>query len=163
MRRQTLRWQTVSAQETEALGRALGAWLKAGDVVGLEGDLGAGKTCLARGVARGFGVPESIPVCSPTFVIANLYEGRFLLHHLDLYRLSDVEELEAMGYRDALDPYGAMLVEWPSRIPGCLPPSHVLLALSGVADTRSIEATPSGIDPDRWEELARATARWRVE
>lgn len=103
---------TETAADTEALGARLGRLLAPGDLVLLEGELGAGKTTFARGVARGAGFRGR--VASPTFALAHVYRGRRLtVHHLDLYRLAAGEETE-VGLEDLLrDPRAAVVVEWP--------------------------------------------------
>jgi tRNA threonylcarbamoyladenosine biosynthesis protein TsaE len=99
---------------TEALGHALAAQLRAGDVVALHGTLGAGKTTLARGVLRGLGFEDD--VASPTFPIVQLYDTVPPLWHVDLYRIEAPEELEELGLDEArLD--AALLIEWPERLP----------------------------------------------
>lgn len=104
---------TVTAAQTEALGARLGRLLAPGDVVLLEGELGAGKTTFTRGVARGAGWRGR--VTSPTFALAHVYRGkRLTVHHLDLYRLAQGEEAE-VGLEDLLrDPRAAVVVEWPA-------------------------------------------------
>jgi tRNA threonylcarbamoyladenosine biosynthesis protein TsaE len=114
-------------EETEAEGRRLAASLAAGDVVYLEGDLGAGKTCFARGVASGLGA-EPREVASPTFAILHEYvgkEGRIVLRHLDLYRLADTaRELEVLGLPESVAD-APVVVEWPSRsLEAVLPPTR---------------------------------------
>lgn len=107
-----MRAVTRSAAETEALGARLGRGLRAGDLVLLEGELGAGKTAFARGIARGAGFRGR--VSSPTFALAHVYKGRRLtVHHLDLYRVREGETSE-IGLEDLLrDPRAAVVVEWP--------------------------------------------------
>jgi len=117
---------TRSEEETEAFGEALAADLSPADIVYLVGDLGAGKTCLARGLARGLGA-ASREVASPTFAILHEYagaDGRIRLRHLDLYRLKDrSEDLEVLGLPESVA--GApIVVEWPGRaIRKVLPPT----------------------------------------
>lgn len=110
-------WALESEEDTQVLGTALGRLLSEEDVVGLTGDLGAGKTTLTRSIALGFGVPEGVPVNSPTFTLMNLYEasGRRLCH-LDFYRLDHVEELEGLGLGDLEHQGAAFVVEWLDRI-----------------------------------------------
>ena len=108
-------------EATEALGRALAAELRAGDVVALFGSLGAGKTTLARGVLRGLG--HGGDVTSPTFPIVVAYEPpdtRLPVWHVDLYRIEDPSELEELGLDEARRE-GALLVEWPERLPALWP------------------------------------------
>jgi tRNA threonylcarbamoyladenosine biosynthesis protein TsaE len=103
--------ETSSVDETQHLGRELGSVLQAGDVVGLEGDLGTGKTELVRGIAEGLGVTSGVH--SPTFVLHHRYQGRLPIEHFDLYRL------EGMAWVDTgLDeptPDAVTLIEWPER------------------------------------------------
>jgi tRNA threonylcarbamoyladenosine biosynthesis protein TsaE len=111
--------RTASPDETRRLGRALGESLRPGGFVGLEGPLGSGKTVLIQGVARGLGFEGY--VTSPTFVIVNEYEGRLPILHVDLYRISDIRELEDIGYREIYFGEGVALVEWADRAPEFLP------------------------------------------
>lgn len=106
---------TNSPAETERLGQQLGKLLEPGQVVALQGPLGAGKTALIRGIARGLGVTE--PVTSPTYTIVNEYStGRVPLFHFDMYRLSGPEDLFDIGWEDYLDRDGVCVVEWSERV-----------------------------------------------
>lgn len=107
-----LRQRTRSAAETEALGEGLAGQLRPGDVVLVSGELGAGKTTFIRGACRGLGV--SGPVTSPTFTIGHLYEGRVPVAHLDLYRLSGLEDEDPALLEDYLTPERVAFVEWPA-------------------------------------------------
>jgi len=141
---------TSSEQETEQFGRELAARLSAGDVVYLEGELGAGKTCLVRGIAEGLGaVPRQ--VASPTFAILNEYadsSGRIVLRHLDLYRLKDdPKDLEVLGLPESLA--GApVAVEWPAQtIRRLIPPTmEVAIELAGDGK-RSFKVSDSAARP----------------
>ena len=108
-----------SEAETEALGEALAAKLRAGDVVAYSGGLGAGKTAFTRGLARGLGYRGR--VTSPTFALVNEYEGRLPLFHFDMYRLGGAEDLFDIGWEDYLDRGGVCAVEWSERAAGALP------------------------------------------
>ena len=126
--------ETHSAAETRAFGERLAAELRPGDVVLLEGDLGAGKSELARGVARGLGVTET--VTSPSFTILNVYEsGRVPLYHFDWYRLESAEELFEMGMDEYLGGDGIALVEWPGRCPEALPEKCLRIAIEQTGET----------------------------
>ena len=106
---------THSPQETEAVGSALGACLKAGTVVAYEGDLGAGKTAFTRGLAKGLGSSDT--VTSPTYTIVNEYlSGRPPLFHFDMYRLASAEELWDIGWEDYLERGGVCAVEWSENV-----------------------------------------------
>jgi tRNA threonylcarbamoyladenosine biosynthesis protein TsaE len=139
---------TRSADETERLGARLAALLSAGDVVVLTGDLGTGKTVLAKGIGRGLGVTE--PVVSPTFTIVREYEGDLLLQHLDVYRLDHLQEAIDLGLDELLDGDAVTLIEWGEAVGALLPPDRleVLLAVpppeEADDDTRVIELRPAG-------------------
>jgi tRNA threonylcarbamoyladenosine biosynthesis protein TsaE len=107
-----------SEAETEKIGERLARFLKAGAVVALNGDLGAGKTAFIRGLARGLGVKDR--VTSPTFTIVNEYEGNLPLFHFDLYRLNGGDELFDIGWDDYLERGGVCAVEWSERAPEVL-------------------------------------------
>ena len=109
-----------SAEETRNLGKKLSAHLKAGDVVLLQGDLGAGKSEFARGVARGLGITGAVP--SPSFTILNAYdEGSIPLYHFDWYRIEEAQEIYDMGMEEQLGGDGIALIEWSERARECLP------------------------------------------
>ena len=115
-------------EETEALGRALAARLRPGDVVALQGDLGAGKTTLARGILRGLGFEGD--VASPTFPIVLPYEQLDLpVWHVDLYRIEDPAEIDELALDEALTD-GALLIEWPERLGARLWPETLKLTLA---------------------------------
>ncbi len=118
----------ISADETHELGRRLGKLARPGTVVALDGELGAGKTCLAGGVGEGLDIGE--PITSPTFIILAVHEGgRLPLYHMDLYRLGDASELDELGLEEALAGGGVALVEWAGRFPELLPADHLALEL----------------------------------
>jgi tRNA threonylcarbamoyladenosine biosynthesis protein TsaE len=105
-----------SPQETEALGERWGRTATAGLVIALSGDLGAGKTQLVRGIARGLGVTSRVH--SPTFTLVNEYGGgRLKLFHLDLYRLETPEQIHSAGIEEFLQPDGVAVIEWAERLP----------------------------------------------
>lgn len=120
--------ETNSAAETRALGEELSGSLRPGDVVVLEGELGAGKSELARGIARGLGVRET--VTSPSFTILNVYEsGRCPLYHFDWYRLESEDELYEMGMDEYLGGDGIAVVEWAERCPEAVPENTIRITL----------------------------------
>lgn len=108
----------VSEEESQTLelGKKLGRLLQQPTLVLLQGDLGAGKTVFARGVARGLGVDPQIPITSPTFTLMNHYQARLDLYHFDLYRLSDPDELIELGFDDYAYGSGVTLIEWPEKL-----------------------------------------------
>ncbi|HEX8708380.1 MAG TPA: tRNA (adenosine(37)-N6)-threonylcarbamoyltransferase complex ATPase subunit type 1 TsaE [Pyrinomonadaceae bacterium] len=136
------RWRSESVQETFELGARVGASLEGGEIILLDGPLGAGKTVFVKGLAAGLGIDED-EVTSPSFTLVNRYEGRRLLYHLDLYRLAegaaaahavDLEELLA-------DESAVIVIEWAGRMGGySLPPPVWRVAIAGDGDEpRTIE------------------------
>ena len=132
---------TRSEEETASLGERIAALLSPGHVVYLEGELGAGKTVLCRGVAVGLGVDRS-SVRSPSFNILFTYRGRVPVHHIDLYRLEAEEEILDAGLEEAIwDPEAIVLIEWPGRLGRIRRPAGVEIVLQGSGDRpRTIEA-----------------------
>ncbi|MDT0631707.1 tRNA (adenosine(37)-N6)-threonylcarbamoyltransferase complex ATPase subunit type 1 TsaE [Rubrivirga sp. S365] len=130
--------QTDGAAETLALGRRLAARLEPGDVVALQGDLGAGKTHLAKGIAAGLGLDPDA-VTSPTFTIVQEHGDGALLH-LDLYRIESDADLAGLGLDELLDGDAVALVEWPERGGAWLPARTVWLRLAHLGgDRRRVE------------------------
>jgi tRNA threonylcarbamoyladenosine biosynthesis protein TsaE len=105
--------RSESVERTHALGRALGQLARAGDVILLEGELGAGKTAFTQGIGQGLSVAATIN--SPTFTILKEYEGRLPLYHFDLYRLDEPDELYDLGFEDYFTGDGVCVVEWAER------------------------------------------------
>jgi tRNA threonylcarbamoyladenosine biosynthesis protein TsaE len=126
--------ETESEKETEALGEHLASCLASGDILALYGELGAGKTCLVRGLARGLGVDEST-VASPSFTLINEYEGRLPLAHLDCYRLHSPEDIEELGLDDYFAGGRILVIEWAERIPD-LPAEGVKITIEWVDENR---------------------------
>ena len=137
---------------TDTFGRCLAARLAPGDVVLLSGDLGAGKTALARGILAGLGHVGEVP--SPTFTLVQSYEVpgvRLPVWHVDLYRLEDPDEVEELGLDEILAD-GALIIEWPERAGGRWPEAlHLTLADSGEGSRRLTARVPPA-----WE------ARWPI-
>lgn len=125
---ETVEFQTSTPSATRRLGERIGRRLRAGDVVLLSGDLGAGKTVLAQGIGKGLGVVD--PIKSSSFVIMNEYDGATLrLFHADLYRLEDPEQVAELAL-DELASRGVLVIEWPERAPAELPEEHLALHLA---------------------------------
>ncbi len=112
-------------EDTLAVGDVIGRLATPGLLVTLQGPLGAGKTVLAKGIARGLGVPEWRYVTSPTFALHNVYRGRLRLHHVDLYRLAGPAEMEGLGLEDVLHGEDVCVIEWPDIFFEELPPERV--------------------------------------
>jgi tRNA threonylcarbamoyladenosine biosynthesis protein TsaE len=139
------RVESAGVEDTLALGQRLGAALAGGDVVALIGTLGSGKTHFVKGVARGADVPQERIVSSPTFVLVHEYPGRLHLHHIDVYRLRDPRELEALGFSEMLASGGVALVEWGDRVSEILPPDHLRVEIAITGPTaRTFTFTPTG-------------------
>ena len=107
---------TDSHEETLVLGYQLGKCLKAGDIVLLFGDLGAGKTTLTQGICQGLGLDKGECIRSPTFTLVNLYQGRIPISHIDLYRLDSLAEIEALGLEEYLFSNSVSLIEWSEKL-----------------------------------------------
>ena len=133
---------------TARLGEDLAMALRPGDVLALSGDLGAGKTTLARGLIRALAGDPGLDVPSPTFTLVQSYDTRVPVHHFDLYRLSSPAELDELGLEEALSD-GAALVEWPERAGGRLPASAVHVELVHEGDGRQARISGSGAAFDR--------------
>ena len=144
----SLTYESHSPAETRRLGEQLARLFQPGDVVLLQGDLGAGKTCLAQGIGRGLKVAEAVK--SSSFVLVNYYNGRLKVYHADLFRLNDAGEVFDLALEENSED-GLLLVEWPDRAMQEMPPDHLLVRFSVTGDkTRRIELTARG---RRYEQL----------
>jgi len=141
---------TSSPEQSWEIGRLLGILLEAGDTVCLYGDLGAGKTNFAYGIARGLDVQEQY-ITSPTFTFVNEYQGRVPLYHLDLYRLKGPDELESIGFDEYIESDGVTVIEWAERAADELPVENLSVYFSYVGET-SREIGFRG-DGERYEKL----------
>lgn len=152
-----LRLKTRSEDDTFALGRALGAFLRPGDALLLSGDLGTGKSVLARGAARSLGVEGPMP--SPSFTILFPYEGKCPVYHFDLYRLSGPDEFEAAGLYEWFGGAGVCLVEWPETVDlDARPCVRLTLRRAAEDGARDVELVTDGVPLDE-----AAFAPWRAE
>lgn len=144
----------AQASDVEAMGGRIAAVLRAGDIILLEGDLGAGKTTLARGLLQGLGLAGEAP--SPTFAIVQGYEPPEVslpLAHVDLYRLDDPDDVAELGLDDWLEG-GALVIEWPDRLGGRYDPSALALRLTVAADGARLL---TALVPKAWE------SRWPLQ
>lgn len=116
-------FETVSAEETYAVGKIFGESARAGGIFCLSGDLGVGKTVFTKGFASGLGITE--PVNSPTFTIVQEYEGRLPFYHFDVYRIADPEEMEEIGYEEYFFGQGVCMIEWAELIEELIPDTAV--------------------------------------
>lgn len=129
----TLDFFSRSPEQTRRVGMRLGAALRPGDVICLQGDLGAGKTTFVQGLAQGWGTLDA--VSSPTFIIVNLYRRAdgAQLFHMDAYRLDSLSEAEELDMESMLA-QGPLLIEWPERIQGLIPPNRIWLEMEYLAE-----------------------------
>jgi tRNA threonylcarbamoyladenosine biosynthesis protein TsaE len=135
---------TKSEKGTLELARKMALAFKGKEVVFLEGDLGAGKTVFAKGIASGLGMKDTRQVCSPSFTIMNIYQARFPIFHFDLYRLERSSDILDLGWEDYLE-RGVVLVEWAERIVFDYPAIRVVIE-KGRGDERRITVVRPG-DP----------------
>lgn len=119
---------------TQRLARALAAHVPGGSLVTLDGELGAGKTCLVRALTQAWGVPPD-DVNSPTFVLVNEYQGVHRIYHLDAYRLRDEDEFMELGADEWLESSAITLIEWADRIRQALPVEHLSIRIDVTGDT----------------------------
>ena len=136
-------FEAIDEAALQALAVRLAPAARAGGVIHLAGELGAGKTTLARALLQALGVGERIK--SPTYSLIESYRvGELDIHHLDLYRIADAGELEWLGLDELWNPVTLVLIEWPERAAGTLPPADLALALSHAGEVRRLEATATG-------------------
>ena len=136
----TQTFRTHSPEETQEIGVRLGQQLNPGDIVALIGDLGAGKTCLTQGIARGVGIYKDQIVNSPSYILINEYEGKMPVYHIDLYRLQHLEEIIDLGLEEYLEGDGICVIEWADRMGRLLPQNCIHVRITGADEfTRTIE------------------------
>lgn len=146
-----MRLQSRCPDDTERIGVKLGRLLNAGDVVGLYGELGAGKTTLVKGIASAIGVRER-DITSASFTIIAEYDTKPPFYHIDLYRLEKVKDLEEIGLRDYIGGDGISVIEWAERAEDELPEKIIRVELKTIdKDTREIII--EGIDEKDWDNL----------
>ena len=116
---QEKRFETRSPEETYDIGRMIGNGLSCGDVVALYGELGTGKTIIAKGIAKSLGIDEHIT--SPTYTYVREYQGRYEYFHFDMYRMEGLEDAKALGLEEYFENEGVFVIEWADRAEGVLP------------------------------------------
>lgn len=137
--------QTNSPTETWSLGKIIAKLLLPGDVICLNGDLGAGKTALSQGIAAGLGINE--PVTSPTFTLINEYQGGLPLYHFDVYRLGGPEDMEDLGYEEYFYGQGVCLIEWANLVKDVLPAERLEISIvphESLEEVRIVNILPMG-------------------
>ena len=152
----TIRIELHNLGDTEKLGEFLGSLAAPGDVICLDGDLGAGKTALSQAIARGLGVPDTCYVTSPSFTILHEYEGRMPMYHMDFYRLQDAGEVEDLGFDEYFYLSGLTVIEWSNRAIELLPEERLLLFID-VNDDLSRTVTLKGTK--RYSEILETICR----
>ncbi|GAB6099931.1 tRNA (adenosine(37)-N6)-threonylcarbamoyltransferase complex ATPase subunit type 1 TsaE [Halanaerocella petrolearia] len=135
-----LKVETDSPEETFNFGKDLGSKLNPGDIVCLQGSLGAGKTSLAKGICAGLGVDDE--VTSPTYTIVNEYQGRMKVNHMDLYRVQGEGELYDLGFEDYIYGDGVTIIEWPNKAGTLIPDNYLDINLQGQGNQREIRLIP---------------------
>jgi tRNA threonylcarbamoyladenosine biosynthesis protein TsaE len=151
-----LRITLNNLDDTEKLGKLLGSLAEPGDVICLDGNLGAGKTALTQAIARGLEVPDSCYVTSPSFAILHEYEGRMVMYHMDFYRLQDATEVEDLGFEEYFYLTGLTVIEWSSRAVDILPDERLTVKID-VNDDLTRTVTLHG--PKRYTEMLRHISR----
>ena len=158
-----LQSRTTSANQTKALGAVLADLLEDGDLLVLVGDLGAGKTAFVQGLAAALGVETA--VTSPTFTLANRYEGRLTVNHLDVYRFETLSEVQDLALDELLGD-GVTVVEWGERILALLGAEHLVVTLRFGAgdDDRCLDFCANGAAwARRRDQLAQALEPWTAQ
>jgi len=130
--------RTNSEGETRKLGEIIGRNLDQGDIVAMIGDLGAGKTCMTKGLARSLGVSDQYEITSPTFTIINEYPGIMTFWHVDAYRLESSRDMIDAGFEDFFGSSGVVVIEWAEKILDILPPNTLFITFEYVDDTTRI-------------------------
>ncbi len=133
---------TRSEEETFRLAKKMARAFRGNEVVLLIGELGAGKTIFAKGIASGLGLEDHRLVCSPSFTLLNIYQARFPVFHFDLYRLENGDEIVDLGLEDYLD-RGVIIVEWAEKLPFVLKAIRIVIE-KGRGDLRTIRIFPPG-------------------
>jgi len=147
-----MRWiiSSSSALETEQIGESLGKTLVGGDIIALVGELGAGKTVLTKGIARGLICKDDSLVASPTYVLVREYPGRLWFYHFDFYRLNSIKEIEELGYEEYFDSEGVSVIEWAEKFTSIFPKRTLWIKLLITGENeRRLELSSEN---KRWEE-----------
>jgi len=153
-----------SPVDTQTLGEHLGRLLGAGDVVCLYGELGSGKTVLAKGLAKGLGVPHEGAVRSPSFVFIQRYRARVPVYHADLYRLDSPTDIADIGLREILGGDGVAMIEWADKLDMSLPSERLDISLEHqTEETRLITIQPQGTRYRQLIERWQSSPRTRPE
>lgn len=142
-----------SPEETKQFGLRLGQLAQPGDVICLDGGLGAGKTTLTQAIAIGLEVPEDCYVTSPTFAILHDYTGRLALYHMDFYRLKNSAEIEDLGFEEFFYQSGLAVIEWPDKAKHLIPESRLYLMIRITGESSRIIECDFGVSD--WQQRLR--------
>ncbi len=140
----SLTFTLASLDDTILFGKHIAEHVIPGDIICLNGDLGAGKTTLTQAIGAGLGVPTHCYITSPTFSLLHEYEGRIPLFHMDLYRLSGEEEIEELGFEEYIYGDGLCIVEWPDRLGELMPTDRLTIDIMSKNTCRTITITGHG-------------------
>lgn len=145
----TTRLASSSVEQTHRLGAGVGRVVRVGDIIALQGDLGAGKTNFVQGLAQGLEITEDVN--SPTFILANEYQsGRLPLYHIDAYRVENAAEAEGFGLDDYLNSQGVTVIEWAERVRAALPQDVLWIEMEYIGETtRALTITANGPESAR--------------
>ena len=138
MKKETEKIEIISnsAAQTIEIARLIGEKLKDGDLLALSGELGSGKTCFTKGLARGLGVSDEYQITSPTFTLINEYPARCKLHHFDVYRLNSYSELEDLGFEEYFAGDGVIVIEWAEKIAAIIPKESIFVNFEYIDENR---------------------------
>ena len=149
--------ESACAEDTHELGRILGEHARPGDIFLLTGDLGAGKTTLTQGILWGMGSDDYVR--SPTFVLATQYDANVPLHHVDLYRIDGVDEMDELGLDELVDDGGVVVVEWAEKAAELFPAGRLQVNIERLGgDSRRLTLTAASSEYDRFLELVSSDA-----
>jgi tRNA threonylcarbamoyladenosine biosynthesis protein TsaE len=147
-----LKLESGSVEQTIDIGRRLGSTLAPGDVIGLVGRLGAGKTYLVKGIAEGLGLRDARDVNSPTFALVNEYAARVKINHLDAYRLNHADELLDLGFEEMCESDAVTIVEWADRVETAMPQPALWISIDA-SDESKRTLTFRSAESNKWAAL----------
>ncbi len=147
---------TTNSEDTQKIACVIGKNIPKGTIITLYGDLGSGKTTFVQGLAKGLAVPDEYYITSPTYSIINEYPGKLPFYHMDLYRISDFDELYEIGFEEILEQNGVIAIEWPERLPDDFFESYIKIEIKILEnDERKISVITYGLNlPDLIQKLS---------